>query len=38
MKATLKKTKQHKLWLGDEIENNKTLTKELIKKKHKSKE
>jgi len=27
-----KKIKQHKLWLNDEIENNKTLTKELRKK------
>jgi septal ring factor EnvC (AmiA/AmiB activator) len=32
MRAKLKKIKQHKLWLNDEIENNKTLTKELRKK------
>jgi hypothetical protein len=27
MRAELKKIKQHKLWLNDEIENNKTLIK-----------
>jgi hypothetical protein len=32
MRAKLKKIKQYKLWLNDEIENNKTLTKELRKK------
>jgi len=32
MRAKLKKIKQHKLWLNDEIENNETLTKELRKK------
>jgi hypothetical protein len=33
-----KKIKQHKFWLKNEIEINKTLTKELSKKKSKSKE
>jgi hypothetical protein len=32
MKAKLKKKKQHKLRLKDEIENNKTLTKKPRKK------
>ena len=38
MRDKLKKIKQHKFWLKDEIEINKTLTKELRKKKSKSKE
>jgi hypothetical protein len=32
MRAKLKKIKQHKLWLNDEIENNETLANELRKK------
>jgi len=33
MRAELKKIKQHKLWLKDEIENNKTLIKKAKKTK-----
>lgn len=32
MRAKLKKIKQHKLWLKDEIQNNKNVTKEPKKK------
>ena len=33
MRVGLKKIKQHKLWLNDEIENNKTLIKKAKQKK-----
>jgi hypothetical protein len=38
MRDKLEKIKQHKFWLKDEIEINKTLIKEPSKKKSKSKE